>query len=89
MTITIFWDITPCSPLKVNRRFEVTYLLHIQGRKTLLATCFDAGFCLGAFLDPEYGGEYFPAKRVLTFNGQHKVIAHKTALFITTIQIKT
>jgi hypothetical protein len=22
---TIFWDITPCSPLKVNRRFGGTY----------------------------------------------------------------
>jgi hypothetical protein len=26
---TIFWDITPCSPLKVNRSFGGTYLLHI------------------------------------------------------------
>jgi hypothetical protein len=29
---TIFWDITPFSPLKVNRRFGVTYHLHLQGR---------------------------------------------------------
>jgi hypothetical protein len=29
---TIFWDITPCSPLKVNRRFGGTYRLHIRGR---------------------------------------------------------
>jgi hypothetical protein len=28
---TIFWDITPFSPLKVNRRFERTYRLHLQG----------------------------------------------------------
>jgi hypothetical protein len=33
MTSTIFWDITPCSPLKVNRRFEGTYRLHLHGRK--------------------------------------------------------
>jgi hypothetical protein len=28
---TIFWNITPCSPLKVNRRFGGTYRLHLQG----------------------------------------------------------
>jgi hypothetical protein len=32
MKSTHFWDITPCSPLKVNRRFRGTYRLHIQGR---------------------------------------------------------
>jgi hypothetical protein len=30
---TIFWDTTPCSPLKVNRRFGGTYRLYFQGRK--------------------------------------------------------
>jgi hypothetical protein len=30
---TIVRDITPCSPLKVNRRFGGTYRLHLQGRK--------------------------------------------------------
>jgi hypothetical protein len=30
---TIFWDITPCSPLSVNRSFGGTYRLHTQGRK--------------------------------------------------------
>jgi hypothetical protein len=29
----IFWDITPCSPLKVNRIFGVTYRRHLQCRK--------------------------------------------------------
>jgi hypothetical protein len=33
MKSTIFWDITPCSPLKVNRRFGGTYCLHLQGRR--------------------------------------------------------
>jgi hypothetical protein len=27
---SIFWDIAPCSPLKINRRFGGTYHLHIQ-----------------------------------------------------------
>jgi hypothetical protein len=30
---TIFLDITPCSLLKVNRRFGETYRLYLQGRK--------------------------------------------------------
>jgi hypothetical protein len=33
MKSTIFWDITPRSPLIVNRRFGGTYCLHLQGRK--------------------------------------------------------
>jgi hypothetical protein len=33
MKSTIFSEITPCSPLKVNRRFGGTYRLHLQGRK--------------------------------------------------------
>jgi hypothetical protein len=52
MKYTIFWDITPCSPLKVNRRFGGIYSL-------LLATCFYAGFLLGLFFDPEDGGDMF------------------------------
>jgi hypothetical protein len=31
MNSTIFWYITPCSPLQVNRRFGGTYRLHLQG----------------------------------------------------------
>jgi hypothetical protein len=30
---TLFWDITPCSPLKVNRHFGGIYCLHLQGRR--------------------------------------------------------
>jgi hypothetical protein len=33
MNSTIFWDITPCSLLRVSRRFGRTYRLHVQGRK--------------------------------------------------------
>jgi hypothetical protein len=33
MKSTIFWDITPCSPLEVNRRFGGTYRFHLQGRR--------------------------------------------------------
>jgi hypothetical protein len=34
----IFWDITPCSTLKANRRFGATYSLHLQGRRISRAT---------------------------------------------------
>jgi hypothetical protein len=37
MKSTIFWDITPCSPLSVNRRFGGTYRLHLHGRKNKLS----------------------------------------------------
>jgi hypothetical protein len=30
---SIFWDISPCSPLKINRRFERTRRLHLQDRR--------------------------------------------------------
>jgi hypothetical protein len=60
MKDTIFWDITPCSPLKVNRSFGGKYRLHLQGRKiSLLGTCFHASFLLGLFFDPKDGGDMF------------------------------
>jgi hypothetical protein len=40
MKSSVFWDITPCSPLKVNRHFRGTYCLHHQGQISLPATCF-------------------------------------------------
>jgi hypothetical protein len=33
MKSSVFWDITPFSPLKVNRRFGGTRRLHVQGRR--------------------------------------------------------
>jgi uncharacterized membrane protein YciS (DUF1049 family) len=52
---SIFRDITPCSPLKLNRYFGGTSRLHLP----LLATCFHAGFLLGLFFYPEDGGDMF------------------------------
>jgi hypothetical protein len=59
---TFFWYITPCSPLKVNRRFGGTYLLHLHGLRispALLAIFSHAGFLLGLFLDSEDGENIF------------------------------
>jgi hypothetical protein len=43
MKSAIFWGIMPCSPFEAEP----------------LATCFNAGFLLGIFFDPEDGGDIF------------------------------
>jgi hypothetical protein len=30
---SVYWDITPCIPLKINRRFGRTYCLYLQVQK--------------------------------------------------------
>jgi hypothetical protein len=51
MRSSIFWHITPCSPLKINRRFEGICVFHLQSQRIIqarnqgktdsnLATCF-------------------------------------------------
>jgi hypothetical protein len=66
---TIFWDITPCSPVKVNRR-------------GLLATCLLAGSCWNDFLRPWRWRRYVPPKRRLQLNRLHGVTPQKMILFI-------
>jgi hypothetical protein len=48
MKRSVFWDITPCSSLKGNRRFGRTCRLYLWGRKikTLLAAVFILISCL-------------------------------------------
>jgi hypothetical protein len=43
MKRTIFWDIMPCSPLKINQRLEGTYRIHLQDRKISKETKVKAG----------------------------------------------
>jgi hypothetical protein len=57
-------DIMPCSPLKVNRRFEGTYCLHLH----LLSRWY-----LAQFIQPWRWRRYIPPKRRLTFSGLHGV----------------
>jgi hypothetical protein len=52
MKSTILWDITPCNPLKVNKRFGGIYHLQLQGRISRARS----GILLYS-LDPEDGGD--------------------------------
>jgi hypothetical protein len=69
MKISIFSDITPCSPLKVNEVWEEYVACIFRSACYLLR----AGFLLSLFFDPEDEGDFLP-KRRLTFNGLHGVI---------------
>jgi hypothetical protein len=78
---TIFWDITPCGPLSVNRCFGGTYRLHLQGRKNKFSK--KPAWMQVASL-PWWWRWYVPSKRRLALNGLHGVISQKIVLFITT-----
>jgi hypothetical protein len=67
MKSTIFWDITPCNPLKVNQRFGGTYHLHLQGRRISQAR-------------NQYKSRW-QAELCLTFNRLHGIISQKIILF--------
>jgi hypothetical protein len=60
----IFWAVTPCSPLKINRHFGGTCNLHLQGRGINQArNQYGAGgkqsSGFGLFYYPEDGGDMF------------------------------
>jgi hypothetical protein len=59
----ILWDITPCSPLKVNRRFGETSHLHRQVRSISQenSACYlhHVGYLFGLFFDTEDAGKLF------------------------------
>jgi hypothetical protein len=67
---SIFWDITQCSPFKVNRAFAGTCRLQLQ--------------CLRVnhVRNQQESQPTFHTKRPLTFNGLHDVISQKTEFFI-------
>jgi hypothetical protein len=83
---TIFWDITPCSPLSVNWRFGGTYRLHLQDRKNKLGKklVWKQVASRSLFFLLWRWRRYVPPKRRLTLNGLHCVISQKMVLFITT-----
>jgi hypothetical protein len=70
----IFWDITPCSALKVNWPFGGTCRLDLLPR----------WFLPRFILLPWRWRRHVPLKRRVTCNGLHGVISQKIVLFITT-----
>jgi hypothetical protein len=88
MESSIFCDITPCNPLKVNRRFRGTCRLHLQYRRISQAKKKNqrerrwqgAGFLLWLILPSWRLRRHVPPKRPLNFNGLHCVISQKKAL---------
>jgi hypothetical protein len=88
MKSSIFWDITTCSPLKVNRRLGGTSRLHLQSRKISSSACnlFSRWFLAWLILWTWRGRRHIPLKRRLTFNGLHGVISRNTELY-ETIQV--
>jgi hypothetical protein len=76
---TIFWDIAPFSPLKVNRRFRGTYRLNFYSLIPLSRWYFGR-----LILRPWRWRRHVPPKRRLTFNGLHGAVSLKSVLFIIT-----
>jgi hypothetical protein len=76
---SVFWDIMPYSPLKVNRSFRGTYRLHLQGWRISQSETnmkqVARFLCL-----PEIRGGGLP-KRRLTLSGLHGVMSQKLQLF--------
>jgi hypothetical protein len=63
MKSTLFWDLMPCSPLKVNRRFGGTWLPYSDSRnkpaRNQSEVRWQAEFLHGLFFDIEDGGDMF------------------------------
>jgi hypothetical protein len=74
MQSSVFWNITTCSPLKVNRRLRETYLLCMPSVFTLV-TC-------SAYSSPWKWRRCVPSKRQLIFNGLHGVVTQKIVLYL-------
>jgi hypothetical protein len=79
----LIWDITPCGPLKPNRRFGGTCRLHLQGRKISWARNQREGRWKAEIFRHWRWRQHVPPKCRLTFNRLHGVISQKTDLFIT------
>jgi hypothetical protein len=83
--ICMFWVITLCSPLKVNRRFRRTFRLHLQVTQDTSAESRDIGCAcyllhygtlLGLFLDPKDEGCMF-FRNVGLLLTLHGVVSHE------------
>jgi hypothetical protein len=80
---SVFWDMTQCSPLKVDRRFRGTCPLHRQCWRVSQReiSVKQATIFASLTLQPWRWRWQFTPKRRLTFNGLHGVISQKVELF--------
>jgi hypothetical protein len=78
LNTSIFWDITPCSPLKVNRRFVGTCRKQISGCHLI------SRFLSQLILLPWRWRRHIPPKLRLTFTVLHGIISQRIEHFITT-----
>jgi hypothetical protein len=76
MKSSVFLDMTPCSPLKVNWRSEGTYHLHLQGQRISQARNQHE-----SRWKAEDGRWHVPQKCQLTLNGLHAIMSQKIELF--------
>jgi hypothetical protein len=78
MKSSIFWDLIPYSPLKVNRNFGGPICLPLQGQRICHAR---------NNLEEVAGrGDLFLRNVGWSFNGLHSLISQKREFFITTIR---
>jgi hypothetical protein len=83
-----YGTITPCSLLKVNRRFVGTCRLHLhdrrisQARNQHEAVSKLAGFLLVLLFYPGDRSDMFLRNVALTFSGLHGIIFQKRALYL-------
>jgi hypothetical protein len=81
MKCSVFCDITPCSQLKVNRRFGGSCRFHLQSSASYLL---DAGFFLGLLFDPGDGDDIFLRNIRWLSTDYRGDISQRAKLFITT-----
>jgi hypothetical protein len=87
MNSRAFWDITPCSPLKINlskfrRNKSFPYSRwNKQSKKLARSRQHTSWFLVWLILISWWWRRRVPPKRRLTFNGLHGVISHNTRLF--------
>jgi hypothetical protein len=79
MTSAIFWDVTPCGPLKVNRRFRGTYDLNLHGRRISRARYqLENRLCLPSAFKLKIMAMFL---RNVGSKGLHGIISQKVVLF--------
>jgi hypothetical protein len=82
----VFWDIIPCSPLKVNRRFGIICQFHLQGRRISHARNWResrwqaAQFSHLAYTSTLKMEATYSSETSVDFQGLHSIISQKIEL---------